>query len=85
MNGSTLRCSLGSITASGLKVPPVPSPNGTCAAIRQGRSADSKPRIGPAPLSPAISRLQVCSTPLPSGVTIPRPVTTTRRITPIPS
>ena len=36
--------------------------------------------FGPAPLSPAISRLQVCSTPLPSGVTIPRPVTTTRRI-----
>jgi hypothetical protein len=36
--------------------------------------------IGPAPDRPAISRDQVSSTPQASGVTIPNPVTTTRRI-----
>ena len=33
-----------------------------------------------APLSPVDSRVHVGSTPQPSGVTMPRPVTTTRRI-----
>ena len=37
-----------------------------------------------APLSPAIRRCQVVSTPQPSGVTIPRPVTTTRLMLPAP-
>jgi hypothetical protein len=36
--------------------------------------------IAPAPDWPAISRDQVSSTPQASGVTIPRPVTTTLRI-----
>ncbi len=36
--------------------------------------------ILPAPDSPAISAVQLSSTVLPSGVTIPRPVTTTRRL-----
>ncbi|GAB1363713.1 hypothetical protein MASR1M32_29490 [Rhodobacter sp.] len=40
----------------------------------------SKRVIGPAPDCPSRRRLQVSSTPQASGVTIPRPVTTTRRI-----
>jgi hypothetical protein len=40
----------------------------------------SKRVIGPAPDCPASKRLQVSSTPQASGVTMPRPVTTTRRI-----
>jgi hypothetical protein len=41
-------------------------------------SLTSKSVTRPAPLSPAISRLHVASTPQPSGVTMPKPVTTTR-------
>jgi hypothetical protein len=41
-------------------------------------SETSKLSIFPAPLSPLSSRFQVGSTPHPSGVTIPKPVTTTR-------
>jgi hypothetical protein len=48
--------------------------------MRQARSPTSKAVTLDAALSPAINRLQVASTPLPSGVTIPKPVTTTRRI-----
>src|ERR1700674_3279590 len=80
MKSSTLRRSLGSIHWSGLKVPPEPSPRLTCAAILQGRSETSKFSIRPVPLLPSSRRCQVSSAPLPSGVTMPMPVTTTRRI-----
>src|SRR5262249_5174265 len=49
-------------------------------AIFDGRSETSKLSILRAPLSPASRRRQLVSTPQPSGVTIPIPVTTTRRI-----
>src|SRR5262245_31392570 len=47
-------------------------------AIWQVMSETSKRSIRLAPLSPASKRRHVVSTPQPSGVTIPRPVTTTR-------
>src|SRR5215470_11924504 len=51
-------------------------------AIRAGRSDTSKVSTLRAPLSPASNRFQVTSTPQPSGVTIPKPVTTTRLMGP---
>jgi hypothetical protein len=80
MKGSTLRCSFGSIHWSASKVPSCPSPRGIWQAILQARSETSKSVIPPAPLCPARSLAQVGSTPQPRGVTMPRPVTTTRRI-----
>ena len=63
----------------GLKAP---SPSaGTWPAILAGRSSTSKRSIGRMPDWPAISRRHMTSTPQPSGVTRPRPVTTTRRFT----
>src|ERR1041385_5644084 len=47
-------------------------------AIRHEMAETSKVSILRAPLCPAISRDEVASTPQASGVTIPRPVTTTR-------
>src|ERR1700693_2234716 len=80
MKSSTLRRSFASIHWSGFKLPPEPSPRGTCAAILQGRSETSKFSIRRVPLLPSSRRAQVRSAPLPSGVTMPMPVTTTRRI-----
>src|SRR6478609_5335977 len=80
MKSSTLRCSFGSIHWSGSKVPSLPSPRGMLQAIRAGRSLASKLVMGPAPLAPASRRAQLGSTPQASGVTMPSPVTTTRRI-----
>src|SRR5271166_7171278 len=80
MKSSTLRCSFGSIQSSGLKVPFEPSPRGIWPAIWHGRSETSKFSTRPIPLSPASSRCHVGSTPQASGVSIPRPVTTTRLI-----
>ena len=51
----------------------------TSAAIRVFRLPVSKRVIGPTPLLPASSAVHVPSTPVASGVTRPRPVTTTRR------
>src|SRR5208282_6395863 len=80
MKSSTLRCSFGSIQSSGLKVPFEPFPRGIWPAIWHGRSETSNFSTRPIPLSPASSRCHVCSTPHASGVTMPRPVTTTRLI-----
>src|ERR687893_2948575 len=79
MNGSTLRCSFGSIQSSALKAPSE-VPRGIAQAILQARSETSKASTFAAPLVPARSRFQVTSVPQPSGVTMPRPVTTTLRI-----
>src|ERR1700750_2144308 len=49
-------------------------------AILQEISDTSKVSIALMPLSPLVSRDQTCSTPQPSGLTIPMPVTTTRLI-----
>src|SRR4051812_43304075 len=84
MKSSTLRWSFGSIHWSGLKVPSLPSPRGTTQAIRLERSATSKVSIFLAPLWPARIRVHVASTPQPSGVTMPSPVTTTRLISKTP-
>ena len=80
MKVSTLRWSFGDIQSSGLKVPSLPSPIGTSQAMPVGRCVASKRVIFPAPDWPATSRAQVSSTPHASGVTMPRPVMTTRRI-----
>ena len=53
---------------------------GSWQAIWQARSSTWKSVILLAPLCPSTRRDQVASTPLPSGVTMPRPVTTTRRM-----
>src|SRR4051794_30149086 len=84
MKGSTRRWSLGSIHLSGSKVSLLPSPSGSGQAILQGRSETSKASMRLAPLSPFSKRFHVASTPLASGVTMPRPVTTTRRMLPFP-
>ncbi len=78
MKSSTLRWSFGSIHWSGLKVAFDPSPRGIMQAIWQVKSDASKVSIFLAPLLPARIRVQVGSTPQPSGVTMPSPVTTTR-------
>src|SRR2546423_9145437 len=85
MKSSTLRWSFGSIHWSGLKVPSVLSPRGITQAIRLVRSETSKVSIFLAPLSLLRMRLQVVSTPQPSGDTMPRPVTTTRLISTTPT
>src|ERR1700680_466148 len=85
MKSSTLRWSFGSIHWSGLKVPLLPSPRGTTQAIRLVRSETSNVSIFLAPLSLLRMRLQVVSTPQPSGDTMPRPVTTTRLISTTPT
>src|SRR5690349_2469707 len=80
MKSSMRRCSLASTHWSGLKVPLVPSPRGTWQAILVGRSSTLNRVMGLAPECPANRRDQVSSTPQASGVTRPRPVTTTLRI-----
>src|ERR1700742_1503129 len=85
MKSSTLRWSLCSIHWSGLKVPSVPSPRGTTQAMRLVKSDTSNVSIFLAPLSLLRIRLQVGSTPQPSGDTMPRPVTTTRLISSTPA
>src|ERR1700730_14624528 len=80
MKSSILRCSFGSIHWSGLKLPLSSSPRGTGMAILQGKSETSNPSMRRAPLGPANKRLQLGSTPQASGETMPRPVTTTLRI-----
>src|SRR5919106_317819 len=77
MNRSFLRASLGAITSSIRKAPSA-SPVGTSPAILAGRSSTSNRSIRLIPLWPPIRRRQLASTPQPSGVTIPIPVTTTR-------
>src|SRR6202162_6261702 len=49
--------------------------------MRQGRSLASKRVMGPTPLLPASAACHVAWVPVPSGVTRPRPVTTTLRST----
>jgi hypothetical protein len=61
-------------------VPPEPSPTGITPAILQEMSDTSNVSITLMPLSLAVRRAQLASTPQPSGVTIPMPVTTTRLI-----
>src|SRR5512135_2461015 len=78
MNSSILRCSLVGTQSSALKEPEAVSPRGTCAAIFAGRSETSKFWMARTPDCPSSSLRHVTSTPHPSGVTIPRPVTTTR-------
>src|SRR5215472_3012587 len=80
MKSSMRLCSLASTHWSGLKVPSAPSPRGTWQAILVGRSSVLNLVIRLAPDRPAISRDQVSSTPQASGVTRPRPVTTTLRM-----
>src|SRR5260221_1986614 len=85
MKSSTLRWSFGSIHWSGLKLPLLPSPRGITQAIRVERSATSNVSIFLAPLSPLRIRAHVVSTPQPSGVTMPSPVTTTRLMSKTPA
>src|SRR6185437_1000229 len=80
MNSSIRRCSLGSTHWSALKVPSVPSPLRTWQAILVARSSVRNLVMALAPDCPARRRAQVSSTPQASGVTRPRPVTTTLRI-----
>src|SRR5216117_2415537 len=54
----------------------------TSHANRTGSLAGSKRVIGPAPERPATSALQLSAAVFPTGVTSPRPVTATRRVTP---
>src|SRR5271157_5734735 len=79
MKSSTRRCSFGSIQSSGWNASGS-APRGTCAAIWQGRSDTSKFSTWAAADSPATSLRHVASTPQANGVTMPRPVTTTRLI-----
>src|SRR5262245_28038603 len=78
MKSSTLRCSLGSIQSSAVKLPSANEPCGTKQPIWQARSSTSNSSMRRAPLLPASSRDQLASTPQPSGVTRPSPVMTTR-------
>ncbi len=52
----------------------------TSAAMRVGNVEASNRVIGATPLLPATRALQDSSTPMPTGDTSPRPVTTTRRL-----
>src|SRR3990170_1336774 len=79
MNGSTWRCTLWSTRLLGSK-PYSWSAGLISQAIRHFWSLASKRVIGPAPLLLARIFFQLVSTSAPSGVTRPRPVTTTRRI-----
>src|SRR5215510_13612809 len=79
IKSSTLRCSFGSIQSSGLNLPSDRAPRGMKHATWQLRSLTSNSSMRRAPLSPAIRRRQLASTPQPSGVTRPSPVITTRR------
>src|ERR1019366_5147175 len=72
MKGSIFLTSRFSIQSSGLK-------SFTSPAIRTGNPEVSKRVIRPIPDRPAIRASQFLSTPTPSGVTSPTPVTTTRR------
>src|SRR5216117_4520767 len=54
----------------------------TSHANRTDSFAGSKRVIGPAPERPATSAAQLSATVFPTGVTSPRPVTATRRVTP---
>ena len=49
-------------------------------AIVHGKAVTSKRVIGPMPLLPASAADQLSATVLPSGESMPRPVTTTRRL-----
>src|SRR5471032_3377527 len=80
MKSSMRLCSLASTHWSGLKLPSEPSPRGTWQAILVGRSSTLNLVMALAPDCPASRRDQVSSTPQASGVTRPRPVTTTLRI-----
>src|SRR5207244_10229173 len=72
MKAPILRASFFSIKSSGLK-------SLTSQANRTENFAVSNFWMSSAPLFPATSAAQVVSTELPTGVTSPRPVTTTRR------
>src|SRR5690349_11690393 len=52
----------------------------TSPAMRVGNALASKCVIGPMPLLPATTFCQAVATSLPTGETMPRPVTTTRRL-----
>src|SRR5215467_424049 len=52
----------------------------TCPPKRTGKAETSKRVIGPMPLCPRRMASQAETTVLPTGETIPRPVTTTRRL-----
>ena len=80
MKRSIFRWSLCGIHSSRSSRPSAFVPEGTWPAIFAGRSFTSKDWMAPMPLSPASRRFQTCSTPIPSGVTTPIPVTTTRRM-----
>src|SRR6476661_7239297 len=79
MNGSTCRWILWSTRLAGLN-PYSWSAGFTSQAMRHFWSLASNLVIGPAPLFEARMFFQLVSTSPPSGVTSPRPVTTTRRI-----
>src|SRR3989337_3373145 len=70
-NRSVLRISFGSIQAAGSK-------SRTSPASLTGRSDASNRSIGAMPWRPEVSPAQNSSTPVPTGVTGPMPVTTTR-------
>src|SRR5262245_40082721 len=55
----------------------------TSPAICVAKPVVSKRVIGPMPLHPAASAFQFASVPMPSEDTRPRPVTTTRRLSPM--
>src|SRR5215813_6320980 len=69
---------------SALKWPLALSPTGTSPAILVARSDVSNDWMARMPDSAAIRRRQLVSTPSPSGVTMPMPVTTTRLIVRLP-
>ncbi len=73
MNRSFRRTSRFSIHLSGSKL-------FTSPAKRVGKVEASNWVMGPMPLSPAVTARQQASRPIPTGETIPSPVTTTRRL-----
>lgn len=85
VNVEVLRCSVAVNQSLACHRPSRPSPLGTTPATVLGRSrhcrCGSECATLTIPVSPARRRDQVRRTPTPKGVTAPRPVTTTRRIT----
>src|SRR5690349_10726961 len=73
MNGSIFFTSFGAIHCVGSK-------SFTSPAMRVANALASKRVIGPMPLTPPTTFFQAVSMSLPTGDTMPRPVTTTRRL-----
>src|SRR6186713_2255032 len=73
MNGSIFLTSFAATNCAGSKLRTSP-------AMRVGNVEASKLVIGPMPLLPAVMFAHAVATSLPTGLMMPRPVTTTRRL-----